>query len=134
VRYLLDVNVLLALGSLRHEFHERVADWERRLALSGVPEFVTCSTTELGFVRILAQVPAYGFTVAQARKLLLALKSAESVSFTFLPDDQDISQLPGWVLTPNQTTDGHLVQLANASGVSFATLDGRIPGAYLIPA
>jgi hypothetical protein len=51
----------------------------------------------------------------------------------FIPDDRDISHLPAWVKTSKQTTDGHLLQLAAANGAVLATLDERIPGAYLIP-
>ena len=50
-------------------------------------ELATCSITELGFVRILAQVPQYGFTVAHARTLLLGLKAENTLKFTFIPDD-----------------------------------------------
>jgi uncharacterized protein len=70
VKYLLDVNVLIALGFLQHEFHQRVAGWVRRLASQGIPELATCPITELGFVRVLAQAPQYGFTAFQARNLL----------------------------------------------------------------
>jgi len=55
MKYLLDVNGLVALGFLQHEFHERVASWVHTLASRGVPELATCSITELGFVRVLAQ-------------------------------------------------------------------------------
>jgi predicted nucleic acid-binding protein len=34
---------------------------------------------------------------------------------------------------PDQTTDGHLLQLASLYGATFATLDSGIPGALLIP-
>jgi uncharacterized protein len=133
MRYLLDVNALVALGFLQHEFHERVAHWVRALASKGVPELLTCSITELGFVRILAQAPQYGFTVAHARTLLLRLKRENALKFTFIPDDHDVSHLPGWVKTAKQTTDGHLAQLAKANGAILATLDGRISRALLIP-
>jgi len=33
--YLLDVNALVALGFLQHEFYGRVASWVRKLALRG---------------------------------------------------------------------------------------------------
>ena len=36
----------------------------------------SCPITEFGFLRVLAQALAYGFTVAQARTLLLRLKGA----------------------------------------------------------
>ncbi len=128
--YLLDVNALVALGVLNHEFHERVARWVQS---SRNPELATCSITELGFVRVLAQASAYGLTVAQARSLLLRLKRARGSPFIFFPDAQDVSNLPGWVKAPKQITDGHLSQLASAHGAILATLDESIAGSYLIP-
>ena len=131
--YLLDVNSLVALGFLQHEFHQRVAFWLHTLPAKGSAELATCSITELGFVRVLAQASQYGFTVSQARGLLLRLKSARMFTFTFLADGDDVSRLPEWVKTPKQITDGHLVSLARTSGAVLATLDRRIPGALLIP-
>ena len=133
MKYLLDVNALVALGFLEHEFHQRVALWLRRLAAKGTPDLATCSITELGFVRVLAQAPQYAFTIGQACDLLQRLKAAGAVNFTFIADDQDITYLPSWVKMARQTTDGHLVQLAAARGAVLATLDRHIPGASLIP-
>ena len=128
--YLLDVNALVALGFLNHEFHARVAAWVRS---HNSPHLASCSITELGFARVLAQAPAYGFTVAQARTLLLRLKQAKNSTLIFIPDNHDISHLPAWVRTPRQITDGHLSKLASANGAVLATLDENIPGSYLIP-
>ena len=128
--YLLDVNALVALGFINHEFHDRVASWVRS---HNSPNLASCSITELGFVRVLAQAPAYGFTVAQARTLLLRLKQARTSRLTFIPDEHDVSPLPGWVRAPKQITDGHLGKLASANGAVLATLDESIPGSYLIP-
>jgi uncharacterized protein len=127
--YLLDVNALVALGFIHHEFHHRVATWVRAQQF---PPLATCSITELGFVRVLSQAPAYGLTVTQARTLLLRLKKATVAPLTFIPDAHDISHLPAWVKTPRQTADGHLAELAAASGAVLATLDTKIPGAHLI--
>jgi len=129
--YLLDVNALVALGFLQHEFHERVAVWVRGSVAKGTVELATCSITELGFVRVLGQAAQYGFTVAQAREVLLKLKEANI--FRFIADDLDISRLPSWVKTAKQTTDGHLAQLARAKGAVLARLDKRVPGAFQIP-
>lgn len=128
--YLLDVNALVALGFMNHEFHRRVAIWVHS---TNSAQLASCSITELGFVRVLAQAPAYGFTVAQARTLLLRLKQASRSRFTFIRDENDISYLPGWVKAPRQITDGHLTKLAAASDAVLATLDENIPGSYLIP-
>ncbi|MGH9733561.1 MAG: PIN domain-containing protein [Candidatus Acidiferrales bacterium] len=129
---LLDVNALVALGFFQHEFHQRMAAWVRTSMAKEPFELATCSITELGFVRVLTQAPQYGFTVSQARDLLLRLKSSKVVAFKFLPDDHDISHLPAWVKAGKQITDGHLAQLARAKGAILGTLDRRIPGALLI--
>ena len=128
--YLPDVNALVALGFLNHEFHPRVAIWVQS---SNSLEVASCSITELGFVRVLSQAPAYGFSVAQARTLLLRLKRTRAATFTFISDGHDVSHLPAWVKTPKQTTDGHLSQLATANRAILATLGERIAGSYLIP-
>ncbi|MFZ0818495.1 MAG: PIN domain-containing protein [Candidatus Acidiferrales bacterium] len=133
MRYLLDVNSLLALGVFDHEFHPRVAAWIDRISKKGRPEFATCSITELGFVRVLGQAQQYALSISQARELLLQLKNSKVVDWTFIHDDQDISRLPKWVKSPKQTTDGHLVELAKAHQATLATLDRGIPGAFVIP-
>ena len=128
--YLLDVNALVALGFINHEFHDRVASW---IQSQDSRSLASCSITELGFVRVLAQAPAYGFTVTQARTLLLRLKRVRTLSFGFIRDEHDVSQLPNWVRTPRQITHGHLSKLATANGAVLATLDESIRGSYLIP-
>lgn len=130
MKYLLDVNALVALGFIHHEFHDRMATWVKAQQF---PELATCSITELGFVRVLSQAPAYGFTVVQARTVLLRMKRAKVLAFTFITDAHDISHLPIWVKSPRQTTDGHLVELARVSGAIMATLDEKVPGSYRIP-
>ena len=128
--YLLDVNALVALGFINHEFHDRIAAWVQS---QNSPNLASCSITELGFVRVLAQAPAYGFTVAQARTLLLRLKEARTCPLGFISDEHDVSHLPTWVRAPKQITDGHLSNLATANSAVLATLDESIPGSYLIP-
>jgi predicted nucleic acid-binding protein len=133
MRYLLDVNTLLALCLIEHEFHGRVVRWMERLRGNDVPELATCSITELGFVRVLGQAQQFGVSVSQARELLLQVKNSDAVRWSFLSDDQDISRLPKWVRTPKQTTDGHLAALARANAAVLATLDRRIPGGFVVP-
>ena len=133
MKYLLDVNALVALGLGEHVFHERVVAWITDLTAKATPEFATCSITELSFARILTQAPQYGLTVAEARALLVRLKTSGDLKFTFIPDNLDISQLPDWVRTPKQITDGYLAQLAKANAAVLATLDRNIRGAFVIP-
>ncbi len=130
MRYLLDVNALIAFGVTQHQFHQRVVDWIRSQRGSA---FMTASVTEIGFVRVVASVAMYDLNVAQAKRLLLGMKANRTQPLTFLADGNYISALPMWVKSPAQTTDGHLAQLANANGALLATLDKGIPGAFLIP-
>jgi predicted nucleic acid-binding protein len=128
--YLFDVNALLALGFLQHEFSNRLAVWIRSQPTVTV---ATCSITELGFLRILSSVPNYGISLQHARSMLAVLKSGNSLPCVFIPDVQDANRLPSWVKTSGQVTDGHLLQLAAAHSMSLATFDEKIPGAFVIP-
>ena len=130
MRFILDVNALVAFGVTQHQFHQRVVDWIRSERGS---IFLTSSLTEIGFVRVVANVPMYGLNVLQAKSLLLGMKANAAQPLTFLPDGNDISALPVWVKSPWQITDGHLMQLAKSNGAVLATLDKGIPGAFLIP-
>lgn len=130
MRYLLDVSALIAYGFRRHDFHDRVGAWIRSRK---VDRFLTCSITELGFVRVLGNIRTYGMDVAHAKSMLQELKAWKAFPLEFISDENDISFLPNWVKSPAQTTDGHLVQLAIAKDAILATLDEGIPGAFLIP-
>jgi len=128
--YLLDVNALIALGFLQHEFSNRVAAWiksQRSITIA------TCSTTEMGFLRVLSSTTPYRISLEDARGLLLELKSGNQLRCTFIPDDQDVTRLPAWVKAAKHITGGHLLQLAGVKGLALATLDEKIPGAFLIP-
>jgi uncharacterized protein len=130
MKYLLDVNALIAMGVVNHQFRVRVMTW---VGNETSPQLFTCPITELGFVRVLSNAQAYGYTVEQARNLLLEIKTNPSFPLVFIPDNHDIAKLPGWVMAPRQITDGHLLQLAIAHEALLATVDEGIPGAYLIP-
>jgi len=53
MRYLLDVNALIALAHTGHALHAKAIGWYRSV-LSSATGFHTCSITELGFVRVAA--------------------------------------------------------------------------------
>ena len=80
MKYLLDVNALVALGFTHHEFHGRVAAWIKAVRF---PALVTCSITELGFVRVLAQAPSYGFTLSAGEDLPVATEEDGCFSIHF---------------------------------------------------
>jgi toxin-antitoxin system PIN domain toxin len=128
---LLDVNALVALGFSQHEHHARVGRW-----VAGLPEkdtLATCSITELGFVRVLNQVPQYRVPIGDARELISRLRKNRKRRFVFIADAHGAAELPAWVTTGRQSTDGHLLELAKANGTELATLDEGIPGAFRIP-
>jgi len=132
VIYLLDINALLALVFVEHEFHVRVDDWIGKLLIDAESKLATSAITELGFVRIASTVPAFGVTYSQARAGLTRLKSDSKTRFVFLSDNLGVDRLPPWVKTGKQITDGHLVELARTHGAKLATCDKKIPGALLI--
>src|SRR5438552_1259715 len=100
MKFLLDVNALIALGVVNHQFHARALTWAGNRVSS---ELLTCPITELGFVRVLSQA-SYGYTVVQARDLLLEMKKSSSVPLVFIADRNGISELPAWVWSPRQVT------------------------------
>lgn len=128
--YLLDVNVLLALGHAAHVHHERVARWVATLGPEDV--LATCSITELGFVRIAPQARLSPHVPA-ARDLLAQLRGAARPPFVRLTDDVGADSLPSWADTPAATTDGHLSALAARRAARLATLDEGIPDSFLLP-
>ena len=91
----------------------------------------TCAITELGFVRVSVQ-PAFGAAdVAMARKALEQLRAVRPGGI-LLPDSIGAEGLPEWVKSAKQTTDGHLVALAESHGAQLVTFDTGIPGARVI--
>jgi predicted nucleic acid-binding protein len=130
MRYLLDVNALIAFGIVQHQFHDRVVAWVKSTSAS---TFLTTPVAEIGFVRVVANVPQYQLNTTQAKDLLIQLKANPDLPFTFLPDAIEIAATPNWVRTPAQVTDGHLLELARAENATLATFDQNIPGALRIP-
>lgn len=117
--------MLIALGYKQHVFHKRVSGWAMAKSLA------TCSITELGFVRILAQLPEADVSVGTGREILATMKRERRL--TQISDSQSAVALPVWVQTPRQITDGHLLVLAQLNNSTLATCDAGIPGAFFIP-
>jgi len=126
-RYLLDVNVLIALIDPAHVQHDRAHDW---FAAQGRKAWATCPLTENGVLRIVGHArypssPGTPAAVAELVSILLSLGGHE-----FWPDDItlfdnqriDISRL----LDSGQVTDTYLLALAHAHGGKLATFDRRL--------
>jgi hypothetical protein len=123
--YLLDVNALIAMGYKKHEFYQRVTLWAKGKNL------LTCSISEIGFVRVLSGLPEADVTTSLCLKLLAQMKADWKMQL--LLDNRSAETLPDWVRGAKQVTYGHLLDLAQANTAQLATTDAGIPGAYLIP-
>ena len=127
VRYLLDVNVLVALLDEAH-VHHAVA---QNLVAQANLKIATCALTENGVLRVL-NLPGYssygpaGFEAVRAQLDQLC----KDTDHEFWPCDvtlRDNSNI-NWsrVMGHNQITDVYVLALAVAHGGALATLDHRV--------
>jgi uncharacterized protein len=114
IRYLLDVNVLIALVDPAHVQHEAVHTWFGRV---GRKAFATCPLTENGLLRIVGHPkypnsPGPPGAVAEALASIRALPGhvfwADSISLAE-EDRFDLQQLTGHALA--RANDGRLATL-----------------------
>jgi hypothetical protein len=126
-RFLLDVNVLIALIDPAHVQHDRAHDW---FAAKGYQAWATCPITENGVIRIVGSTrypnsPGTPAAVAELVSILRALGGHE-----FWPDEISLldSQLieTSRLLDSGQVTDTYLLALAVARGGQFATFDRHL--------
>ena len=126
--HLLDVNVLVALFDAQHVNHAAAhrcfGGWCRS-------DWATCSTTEVGCIRVLSN-PAYPTVTATPNEVSERLaRFCGSGGHRFWPDDvPPRSSLDGDVRGRlqghKQVTDFHLAALASRYGGRFVTFDGRL--------
>ena len=133
MKYLLDVNVLVAWGWSDHVAHERTVRWIAATRERRTSQLLTSAIPELGFVRVSVQRTGGRVTVHEAGRTLAGMLSTLGARHVFLPDDRPGSDLPEWCQAASRTTDAHLLRLAEAHGAQLATLDTSIPGAFLVP-
>jgi predicted nucleic acid-binding protein len=134
MRYLLDVNVLLAWGWADHTEHLRAASWIASIKRKRNSKILTSAIPELGFVRVSVQRGAGRLSVGEAAVTLAGMLGSLGGHHEFLSDDGSSSAgFPAWCGSASQTTDAHLISLAHAHGAELATLDKGIPGAFLLP-
>lgn len=119
-----DVNVLVALLSTNHAYHDLAGDW-----FASTARFATTPITEAGLVRM-AMNPAVMGTEVTAPQAIASLGSLRAdTRAEFIPDDSSLAEasidLVG-LAGHKQVTDLHLVNLvARHSGV-LVTLDRKI--------
>jgi hypothetical protein len=126
-RFLLDVNVLIALIDPAHVQHDRAHDW---FAQKGRRAWATSPLTENGVLRIVgnARYPSSPGTPAAVAELIAILRGLGG--HEFWPDDVSLLD-PKCVDTTRlldsaQITDSYLLALARAHGGQLATFDRRL--------
>jgi uncharacterized protein len=134
MKYLLDVNVLVAWGWSDHVEHARVVTWLAAAKRQRSTILLTSAIPELGFVRISVQRTGGRVTVKEASRTLAGMLNSLGAHHVFLADDRSASDFPEWCQHASRTTDAHLSRLAESHGIKLATLDTGIPGAFLVPA
>ncbi len=131
MKYLLDVNVLVAWGWSDHTDHRRVVSWIA--SVGSKDRLLTSAIPQLGFVRVSVQRTDGLITVIEAGEVLGGMLSTLGNRHEFLPDDQASIRWPKWCASASSTTDAHLLQLATTHGARLATLDTGIPTAFVLP-
>jgi predicted nucleic acid-binding protein len=123
VKYLLDVNALMAWAHPTAHGHGRFHAWA---AAQGFEQLATCAHAELGFIRVTMQV--FQFSLADAQTGLAAIKRHAGGFIVEAPSPQ----LARWAVTAGKTSDAYLAQVAATAGLRLATFDVAIPGAVSI--
>jgi toxin-antitoxin system PIN domain toxin len=118
--FLLDANVLIALGWATHTHHHSASRW-----LSG-RQFATCVQTQLAFLRLSThpKLP-YRATMLDARATLRSILAKPDHEFWAmdLPPLDHRPEAP----THEQLNDAYLVALAKERAARLATFDSGIP-------
>lgn len=116
MKYLLDVNVLLAAVWANHPQYQTADAW-----LKG-KSAVVCPLAELGFLRVSTHTKAIATTMEDARKALG--KFLSDTKATRIADD--LPALESHAASSEQVTDQYLAALADRHGYKLATLDAGI--------
>jgi uncharacterized protein len=133
VRYLLDVNVLVAWGWEDHVNHDATVRWIAVAKRQRGNQLLTSAIPQLGFARISVQRTRGLVTIQEASETLKGMLASLGPRHSFLPDDGPSVSFVNWCDSASRTTDAHLLQLAQAHQAKLVTLDAGIPGAFLIP-
>jgi len=127
IRYLLDLNCLIALADPDHEHHRAIHAW---FQVSGKQNWGVCALTEAGFVRVTTN-PAYRpatRTVAQAAAILADFATAAGYRYWPVTEPWDaLTQgFAGRIFGHHQVTDACLLGLAVRCGGVLVTFDRGI--------
>jgi toxin-antitoxin system PIN domain toxin len=126
-KFLLDVNVLIALVTEGHIAHRKVTRWFRQ---QGGRHWATCPLTEAGFVRVVANPKFSESTIdmSEAMEMLGLLTQREG--HEFLPVEtgflEAVKPFAEEMFGHQQVTDGYLLGVALKAKAVLVTLDGGI--------
>ncbi|MFZ0392765.1 MAG: TA system VapC family ribonuclease toxin [Terracidiphilus sp.] len=132
-RYLLDVNVLIALIDPSHVLHDRAHAW---FAAKGRRAWATCPLTQNGLLRIVgsSRYPNSPGTPAAVAELMTVF--LDSGGHEFWPDDVTLLDAEKVdttrLLDSTQITDSYLLALARAHGGKLATFDRHLISSAVI--
>jgi toxin-antitoxin system PIN domain toxin len=116
MKYLLDVNALIAAIWKNHPDHTKADAW-----VEG-KELATCPLSQLGFLRVSTNPKALNSDMATARQLLEAFLRKHRSQFVA----DDLAPLKSSAQKSEQVTDRYLAELAATKGMKLATLDQGI--------
>lgn len=116
MKYLLDVNALLAAIIQNHPSHNVVDTWLEYKDLAVSP------LSELGFLRISTHPKAYHFGMAVARQALDDFITKRQVDFVV----DDLPALKASAVKSEEVTGTYLAELAKQHQMKLATLDQSI--------
>jgi len=126
-RFLLDINVLIALIDPAHVQHDRAHAWFRS---KGQKAWASCPLTENGVLRIVGhpRYPNSPGSPAAVAELLAAFRKLPG--HAFWPDDVSLLDLENVDLTrlldSAHITDSYLLALARVHDGQLATFDQRL--------
>jgi len=127
MRFLLDINVLIALIDPSHIQHDKAHEW---FAQKGQKAWATCPLTENGVLRIVGhpRYPNSPGSPAAVAPILAPLRALPGHSFW--PDDVSLLEAAvvkaSRMLDSAQVTDSYLLALARAHSGQLATFDQRL--------
>ena len=125
-RYLLDVNVLIAMIDTLHPHHRIAHAWVQ----ASVRQWATCPLTENGVVRIVGhkRYPHWPGSLARVAQMMELVRAIPG--HVFWPDDISLMDATyvdtARLLDTSQVADTYLLALAVAHGGKLATLDKRL--------
>ena len=124
MRFLLDVNVLLALSLPNHQHHGAATEWFDRGR-----QWATTPITETAYLRLLVNPLVVGYDIAPAQAIDALGAMRQLAGHTFVPDSSTLADAKINVASlagASQVTDHHLINLAAINGLILATFDGSL--------